>query len=155
MTATASSHRACASCSSGPARSAPDAPLSRRHPAGLRLPARRQARCSAAPHGDQPRWQEAAGRYPWLPAVPIRLPRQPGHPADQQRLRAGVAALRHLPKGDQLLPLRMGRKALRRYPIRHRNRPPPSRRPPRRHHLNLERLAARQKPFRNRVSNYR
>jgi len=49
-------------------------------------------------------------------------------PAHQQRLRAGAAPLRRLSQGDQLLPLRMGRRALRRHPLSHRNRPTQRRR---------------------------
>jgi hypothetical protein len=64
-------------------------------------------------------------------------------PADQQRLRAGAAALRRVPKSHQLLPVRMGRASLRRHPIRHRNRAPPRQRHPQRHSRNPERIAAR------------
>jgi hypothetical protein len=35
-----------------------------------------------------------------MPTAHVRLPRQSRHPTDQQRLRAGAAALGHLPKGD-------------------------------------------------------
>ena len=115
----------------------------RRHPAGLPLKAQRQTRC-AAPHHPDPRGRrkaESGDRS--LPAFVVRLPRQPRRPADQQRLRAGAAALRRVPKSHQLLPVRMGRASLRRHPIRHRNRAPPRHRRPRRHSRNPERIAAR------------
>src|SRR5216684_7312021 len=84
---------------------------------------------------------------PSMPTIPVRLPRQSRHPAHQQRLRcfdkcsAGATALRHLPKGDKLLPLRMGRTSLCRHQIRHRNRQTTDHRCPPSHSPNLEWLA--------------
>jgi hypothetical protein len=56
-------------------------------------------------------------------AEPVRLPHQPGSAADQQRLGTGAAPLRHLPQDHQLLPLAMGRQALRRCQVGLRDRP--------------------------------
>ena len=122
---------------------APPCGARRHHPANLSLQARRRTR-RAAPH--QPdahgRRQAAAGDR-GLSALPVHLPRQPRHPAHQQRLRTSAAALRRLPQGHQRLPLGMGRRLLRRHPLRHRNRPSQSHRRSRRHPGNPERLAAR------------
>ena len=122
---------------------APPSGARRRHPANLSLQARRRTRCAAPQHSDPYGWRQAAEGDRELSALPVHLPRQPRHPAHQQRLRASAAALRRLPQGHQLLPLGMGRQPLRRHPLRHRNRPSQSHRRSRRHSGNPERLAAR------------
>ena len=75
------------------------------------------------------------------PPPSVRLRDQPRPHRDQQRLGEGAAPLRGLPQNHQRLSQPMGRRALRRYPIRRRNRttkidpshrrhPPHPRRPP-------------------------
>jgi transposase len=60
------------------------------------------------------------------PAQSVRFRHQPRARRHQQRVRTILAALRHLPQNHQRFPHRMGRKALRRHKIRHRNRPAPN-----------------------------
>jgi transposase len=73
--------------------------------------------------------------------------------ANQQRIRTCAAALRHLSKNHQRLPLPMGRNPIRRHPIRHRNRPSTIHSSPA-GHPRRHRPATYHPPFPLRVSNY-
>ena len=131
----ASSRRGLSACCSGPAPSAGGAPqlADATLQAYARQP-RAPARRSPAPERPATeagcKLQTVIGK---VPQPPVRLRHQPRPPADQQRLRAGAAPLRRLPQGDQLLPLGMGRRPLRRHQVGHRDRATTRHRRPRRH----------------------
>jgi hypothetical protein len=69
---------------------------------------RSSPRCAASPRPHPSAGRKAPRRHQEVSAKPLRLRHPPGHPAHQQWLRAGAAALRHLPQSDQLLPRRLG-----------------------------------------------
>ena len=90
-----------------------------------RSPARADARHAG-------RTQDAA-RHQEGPPASVCLHRPPRDRADQQRLGARPAPLRRLPQNHQRFSQPLGRRALRRHPLRRRNRPTTLAARPRRH----------------------
>jgi transposase len=94
-------------------------------PEGLCRASRGSPRRTHGSHADACGRRQAPAHRQEDPAASVRLRHQSRHPNDQQRLRAGVTSLRRVPENHQRFSHRMGRETLCRYPLHHRNRPPP------------------------------
>ena len=96
----------------------------RRHAQNLRGRSQPAARSPHEPDADPQGRNKLQTDHQKGPQPSLRLRDQPRPHGDQQRLGEGPAPLRGLSKNHQRLSQRMGRHALRRHPIRRRNRPP-------------------------------